>query len=312
MINLFNIPNYTINTANFSSLLHDNIVNEFTQNFCQYVGGKYGCAINSATNAIFLFSYYNKLHFKIPTMLPPVVLNAIINGGSTYEFVDNTRWVGNSYILYEDDSIRIIDSAQEVVPRGFDSKDIIIYSFYPTKPIGGCDGGMIVSNNKGVIDKFKILVMNGTSFTKHSWERQNETPGWKMYMNSIQAHITQKNLNNWRYKEQKLKDIARIYMDSLDCFNSYKNFSRHLYRILVEDQERFITHMKNQGIVCGIHYPCLHFNPLYNYNNTKPSNLYYSEFQSKHTISIPFHENLTSVDIKRIIQCIKDSGMLIK
>ena len=49
MIKLFHINNYDINTSRFSNLLHDDVVNEFEQNFANYVGAKYACSINSAT-----------------------------------------------------------------------------------------------------------------------------------------------------------------------------------------------------------------------------------------------------------------------
>lgn len=47
MINLFNIPNYTIDTSKLTSLLHDDIVNEFEENFAKYVGAKYAVSLNS-------------------------------------------------------------------------------------------------------------------------------------------------------------------------------------------------------------------------------------------------------------------------
>ena len=58
-INLFNLNHYDINTANFNHYLHGDIVEEFETNFKEYVGAKYACSINSATNAIFL-SLLNK------------------------------------------------------------------------------------------------------------------------------------------------------------------------------------------------------------------------------------------------------------
>ena len=52
MINLFNIPNYKIDTADFNHYLHSTHVKEFEDNFCEYVGAKYACSVNSATSAI--------------------------------------------------------------------------------------------------------------------------------------------------------------------------------------------------------------------------------------------------------------------
>ena len=54
MIQLFHINNHIIDTSEFSNLLHDDIVSEFENKFAQYVGAKYACSVNSATNAIFL------------------------------------------------------------------------------------------------------------------------------------------------------------------------------------------------------------------------------------------------------------------
>ena len=54
MIQLFNVENNNIDTSKFSNLLHDEVVNEFEKTIAEYVGAKYACSINSATNAIFL------------------------------------------------------------------------------------------------------------------------------------------------------------------------------------------------------------------------------------------------------------------
>lgn len=308
MIQLFNIPKHIIDTSNFTNLLHDKIVHEFTDRFCKHVGGKYGCAVNSATSAIFLLSYYNKFHFKIPTMLPPVVINAIINGNSTYEFTDDINWIGNSYVLYNDENIRIIDSAQEVKYRKFEANDVVIYSFYPTKPIGSCDGGMIVSNNLDLILKLKTIVNNGNVVCGDSWKQCPENAGWKMYMNSIQAYIANNNLSSWTNKWLTMKQIKYQYQNEI----YYHNTSYHLYRIRVVDNKKFIEYMDKCGIKCGIHYKCLHKNSLYNYNTMCPQTLSKSEQEELHTVSIPFHENLSYKDVKKVITCCLKSGMLIK
>ena len=54
MIQLFNVNNHIIDTSEFSNMLHDKVVIEYEKKIANYVGAKYACAINSATNAIFL------------------------------------------------------------------------------------------------------------------------------------------------------------------------------------------------------------------------------------------------------------------
>jgi len=312
MIFLFNIPNYTIDTSKFNNLLHGDIVEEFTENFCKYVGAPYGCAINSASSAIFLLSYYNNFKFSIPTMLPPVVLNAIINGNSQYEFVDNINWIGHTYNLYNGEML-IIDSAQEVMsktlyvhPFTSNTPIVYIYSFYPTKSVSSCDGGMICSNDKGFIDFFKTIVMNGMEFSPNSWERSIKTPGWKMYMNSIQAHIANENLKKLDEKKHNLHIIREIYNYEF----GYDRYSEHLYTIKVKNNTEFVKYMKAQDIQCGIHYRCLHNQDPYRWNKYAAS-LLRSELSENQIVSIPYHEKLTEKEIHKVIQCVRSSGMKI-
>jgi UDP-4-amino-4,6-dideoxy-L-N-acetyl-beta-L-altrosamine transaminase len=305
MINLFNIPNYKIDTSEFSNLLHDKIVTEFEENICEYVGVKYACSINSATNAIFLIFLNKGITVKIPSMIPPVVANGIMTSGNKIEFIDNTEWVGDSYVLHDFGSYKVIDSAQKIEKDQFkkeaNDEDLMFFSFYPTKPIGSCDGGIIVSNDKSKIDWFKEAVMNGMSFSQHNWERKIKFPGYKMYMNSIQAHIAQKNLERLDYKKSKLEKVRIFYNKELNLDNK----SDHLYRINVSNRTELMGALEQKGIASGIHYHSLHLNDVY--NNVKMS-LPNSEKQSETTLSIPFHEELSEQDLVKIIQTIFEYG----
>ena len=95
----------------------------------------------------------------LPSMIPPVVLNAIVTSGNKYSFNDNTDWVGDSYILHNFGDYKIVDSAQKLEKNQFKSEcddcDLMVFSFYPTKPIGSSDGGMIVSNDFDKIQEVK-------------------------------------------------------------------------------------------------------------------------------------------------------------
>ena len=188
MIQLFNIPNYTINTDEFSHYLHGSIVEKFEQKFLDYVGAKYACSVNSATNAIFLLFLNKNTTVNVPSLIPPVVLNALITSGNKINFTDDVNWIGDSYILHHFEDYKIIDSAQKVERDQFkkeaNDNDIMFFSFYPTKPVGSSDGGIIVSNDKDKIDYLKTLSFNGMSFAENNWDRKIIMPGYKFYLNS--------------------------------------------------------------------------------------------------------------------------------
>jgi len=241
----------------------------------------------------------------IPSLIPPVVANAILTSGNTLKFNDNVNWVGDSYVLHKFQDYKIVDSAQKVKRDQFKDEcnpvDLMIFSFYPTKPIGGCDGGMVVSDDWDKIRKIKELAFNGLTFSNNSWDREIKCPGYKMYMNSIQAHIANKNLMDLDKKNDRLSRVRDIYNREL----GYNNSSDHLYRIDVEYNQEFVEKMKGYGIMCGIHYGALHLNKLYNPNPVENENVN-SVNVSTRTVSIPFHEKLTKKQISFISETINE------
>ena len=248
MINLFHINDNIIDTSDFSHLLHDDVVIEFEKKIADYVGAKYACSINSATNAIFLSLLNKNVTVKLPSMIPPVVANAIITSGNKIEFIDDVEWVGHSYILHRFDDYKIIDSAQRLERNQFqrecNPEDIMIFSFYPTKPLGGSDGGMIVTDDYEKYKWFKEAVLNGMTYANNNWERTISFPGYKMYMNSIQAKIL---LNNFKFFHKKM----RVLNNLVDIYNrelGYENSSKHLYRVEVLDNKKFIQAMKDEKL----------------------------------------------------------------
>ena len=303
MIQLFNVNNHKIDTSEFSNLLHDDVVTEFEKKLANYVGAKYACSVNSATNAIFLSLLNKNVVVDLPSMMPPVVANAILTSGNKINFVDDIDWVGHSYILHQFDNYKIVDSAQKLQKNQFkkecNPEDLMLFSFYPTKPLGGSDGGMIVTDDYEKYKWFKEAVLNGMTYADNNWERTIAFPGYKMYLNSIQAQII---LNNFKTFEEKmlcLENIVDIYNREL----GYDNTSLHLYRIQVTDNQKFINQMKQENIICGIHYSALHLNSVYNngldFDCPKSENL-----QTK-TVSLPMNENLTTKDINHIIENVR-------
>lgn len=304
MINLFHINNHIIDTGDYSNLLHDKIVAKFEETIADYVGAKYAVSFNSATSAIFLALIGKDTTIKVPSMIPPVVLNAIITSGNKYEFTDNVDWVGDSYLLHDFGDYKIIDSAQKLdknqFKKGCNPNDLMLFSFYPTKPVGSCDGGMFVSNDFYKIQYLRELSLNGMSYAENNWDRKIKMPGYKMYMNSIQAEIA---LNNFRKYEKKIEQLHNIKEKYNKAF-CIKNTSNHLYRIQVKKRNKVQAKLLDKKIVTGIHYNALHLNPVYNLS--KKWVLPNSEQINKTTLSIPFHEKLSTKDIEYIINNINE------
>ena len=299
MITLFDPDRYIIDTSRFSNLLHDKIVSEFETNFASYVGAKYACSINSATNAIFLIFLNKSIEVKVPSMIPPVVLNALITSGNSISFTDDTDWIGGSYLLHDFGEYKVFDSAQRVDRNQFreeaEPQDLMFFSHYPTKPVGGCDGGMIVSDDFEKIKWLKEATLNGMSWAENNWDRKIKFAGYKMYMNSIQAFIANENLKKLDENKSKLKIIRDFYNSEL----GYQNTSNHLYRIESSDNKKFIEYMKFYDIICGIHYDCQHNNSIF---TNKTFNCPNSIIKSQRTVSIPYHHGLKKPEMESVVK----------
>jgi len=304
MIQLFNIESQKFDTKKYENLLHGTIVSDLESKIAEYVGAEYAVTLNSASSAIFLCLLNKNVTIDIPSMIPPVVLNAIINSGNKYNFTDNTKWIGDSYTLHDFGNYKIIDSAHKLHKNQFklecNNNDLLIFSFYPTKPLSGLDGGIIVSNNKEYIDHIKCFSLNGTTLKLGSWDNIIKHPGYKMYMNSLQADYIMNNFNTYEEKISKLVDIRDIY----NKYFSINNTSDHLYRIQVKDRDALREILYNHKIMTGIHYKSLHNHHLYKQETS--TQLLSSDNEEKSTLSIPFHENLSKKQINHIISIINE------
>ena len=308
MIKLMHVNDYTIDTSKFRPLLNDGVVEELENKIADYVGAKYACSIHSATMAIFLsLLEKEKQTITIPSIIPPVVPNAVLTSGHDIAYKDDINWVGHSYTLHQFEDYKIIDSAQQLDRNQFkdqaNDEDLMIFSFYPTKPVGSIDGGMIVSNDKQKIDRLKTLSRYGTNFEDNSWERKFILPGWKMYMNSVQAYVALQNFLKLDDKAARFDEIRGIYNSEFGLNNT----SRHLYRIRVANRDSFISNMRKEGIQCGIHYRAVH--DIECYQSKVTTNLVNSERESNQTVSIPFHEKLTKSEINKIIKGVKNNAI---
>lgn len=297
MINLFSKIKFS-NLDDFDHYLHGSVVTQYEEEFADYVGAKYACAANSESSLIFvLFNHYVlSKNITIPSILPPVVANAIINAKHTISFNDNINWVGDSYQIYPN----VLDSAQKVEKDQYkkNNYDFILYSNYPTKPVAGIDGGVLVSNDKNFINEIKTHIYNGMNITMNSWDRKQSKIGWKMYMSSIQAATALHSLGHLEIKKEKLSQIRKKYNIAF----SLNNTSDHLYRVSINDNSKAIKELKEKNIMCGIHYRPLHELSLFNhYRSDKGAILPLSEGVGKTTLSIPFHEDLTDNEIDRVI-----------
>ena len=172
--------------------------------------------------------------------------------------------------------------------------DAAIFSFYPTKNLGGYgDGGAITTNNVQLHETLMYL-RNYGSKEKHG----HQIIGFNSRLDEIQARFLSIKLTYLDEMNKKREKLARIYLKRLSsCQNitlpyipENKKTNWHVFPILLVHsklRDKLFRHLKNLDITCHIHYPT----PIHKQNcfleSSKEVSLMNCEKKAKSLISLP-------------------------
>ncbi len=189
--------------------------------------------------------------------------------------------------------------------------DVGVYSFFPSKPLGGMgDGGAVISHHANLLKRIRMFCDHG---------RQNkfvhEFEGFNSRLDTIKAamlNVALPHLNAWN---QKRRDIAELYRRCLEGIPEIE-IPRvlpdsipvwHVYAVRVPDRKPFQEYLKNQKIATGVHYPSsLNLLPAYEYLNKGPGSYPKAEHHCAHTVSLPMHPAMTREEVEYIGKAIRD------
>jgi dTDP-4-amino-4,6-dideoxygalactose transaminase len=199
--------------------------------------------------------------------------------------------------------------------------DASVYSFYSTKNLTMGEGGMVVSSDKKLIDRIRLLSRHGMSSNAYqrtatgSWEYDIEVLGYKAHLSDIQAAIGLGQLKRFDQDQAKRRGIARQYQSNLEDFGEYvqlpcsdadRTHTWHLYIIklrldrLTITRDQFITEMNKRGIECGVHYKPVFEMSYYRKLGMKGSATPIAASVWKQVVSLPMYAGLTRTQVDRV------------
>ena len=192
------------------------VVKDFEEEIAQWSGAKYGVAVSSCCNAIFLclkYIYQEGIEFSvhIPKHTYPGVAMAIHNAGGRV-FFDNNRWRGIYYLR----NCKIVDSALRFKMSMYIPRTYYCLSFHYKKhlPIGR--GGMVLTDDHSAVEWLKKARWDGRSPDVPLNNDNAEIVGWNMYMTPEQASrglvlfdtIKEKKLDDLPVDKQNYPDLS--------------------------------------------------------------------------------------------------------
>jgi len=196
--------------------------------------------------------------------------------------------------------------------------DVACFSLYPTKPLPGIGGGVIVNNNE-TIPRFQNrwrelryygFVRDGLSYDVHRL-------GGNFYMSDVQASVALSFTKPHRVSDliRSRKKVAIWYHQVLREFGLEKkvkhrrvigdeytmNDAYHLFPVVLDpkiDRTALQYHLTEVGIETGVHYKPLHELSLYRDALRAPTP--YLDTIGPRLLSLPCHHEMGSEDVVRV------------
>jgi dTDP-4-amino-4,6-dideoxygalactose transaminase len=213
-------------------------------------------------------------------------------------------------------NLKVIEDTAQAMGATYKGKqagsmgDMGALSFFPSKNLGGFgDGGMIITNNKELADKVRMLRVHGSTVRYiHS------AIGMNSRLDAFQAAILRvklKHLDKWLEARRK---VAKYYDENLKGLPlvtpyspSYNTHTYHLYVLRVKPSpEKLAKALNGAGIEARTYYPVsLHMQECYKNLGYKKNDIPESEFASPETLAIPIYPEPGPTETKYIIDSIK-------
>ncbi len=216
-----------------------------------------------------------------------------------------------------EDCAHAIETTYHGRPAGL-MGDAGCFSFYPTKSITTGDGGMVISQDRDLIARVKLLSYNGIA--TNTWTRFAEgtagydvvAAGYKYNMTDVEAALGLPQLplleerraqreRVWFAYNEQLKDLPVIVPETGDPESRH---AYHLYTPLLQLEKlsvgrpQIVAAMEAENIGVGIHYEPVHAQPVYQERLGYPdADLPNASYIGERTISLPLSAEMTEDDI---------------
>ncbi|MDR2018114.1 MAG: DegT/DnrJ/EryC1/StrS family aminotransferase [Syntrophobacterales bacterium] len=190
--------------------------------------------------------------------------------------------------------------------------DAAIFSFYPTKNLGGFgDGGILVTDSDEVYERaLRLRNFGQDDRAKHV----HITEGFNSRLDELQAamiHYKLPFLDVWNEKRRALaslytRTLAGIPV-SLPLEEPWARHVYHIYAIRSEKRKDLMTYLSSKGITTIINYPTpIHLQQVYARLGYKEGSFPVAEKAAREIITLPMYPSLTEDEVQYVSQTIRD------
>ena len=186
------------------------------------------------------------------------------------------------------------------------------FSFYPTKNLGGCgDGGLVTTDQKRMYERLQMLRDQGR---KGSKRYVHHVRAYNSRLDSFQAALLRVKLRHLDEDNKKRRQVAAWYRDELASLPMVLPLEpvngRHVYHIYatrLKQRDRVMAMLKEKGIASAAVYPlALHLQPAYRDLGLRRGDFPQAEKASRSVLCLPMHPTLTQEQVHYVGQCLRE------
>jgi len=184
------------------------------------------------------------------------------------------------------------------------------FSFFPAKNLG-CfgDGGMVVTNNRKLADKIRLLRNHGR---REKYEHL--VVGYGERLDTFQAAILRvklRYLEKWNRQRRERVDLYNKLLKDLEVVLPFEEKKTkgvyYVYTIRVKRRGELKKCLKKKGVETNIYYPIpLHLQPALLFLGCKKGSFPVTEKICQEVISLPLYPEIETFKIRRIVHKIKN------
>lgn len=216
--------------------------------------------------------------------------------------------------------------------------DIGVFSFFPTKNLGGAgDGGMLVTHDESLAVRMKAYRMHGSGENGqrayndiHGIQEEvkadtskdntvynplkyyNYLIGHNSRLDEIQAAILRVKLPRLDEWNDRRRTLAKRYNDALEDVLTVPRYKTdegaiyHLYIVQSEERDKMTKKLGEKGIATGIYYPVpLHLQKAFGDLGYRKGDLPVGEYLSERTFALPMFPEMTEEEQDYIIESVR-------
>lgn len=218
--------------------------------------------------------------------------------------------------------LKVVEDAAQAIGAEYKGKkagtmgDIGCFSFFPSKNLGAYgDGGMIITNNKKLAEKIRLIKNHGSSPTQ---KYLNLVLGVNSRLDALQAAILRvklKHLKEWSkkrrqkadyYSKQIKKNKKEIITPEIMPGRTHI-FHQYTLRVKGGKRDRIINYLNQNGIPTMVYYPLpLHLQPAFKYLGYKKNSFPEAEKAANEVFSLPIYPEISKNNQDAVIKRIKE------